>query len=203
MKREEQKQQSKLKIINAALEEFGQNDYFTASTNNICKNNGISKGLLFHYFTTKDEIFMECVKKCFDELSLYVEEHTNIDEKDVEKNLTNYMECRVKFFNKYPLYKKIFYTAVFNTPPHLIDQIEEARKKMNYINERLLSTLMDNLKLKENVNKEKTIKIIINFTNFMLSSHRTIENVEDNFIEEANKEVIQVIKMLFYGIARE
>lgn len=41
------------RIINASLEEFGKNTFDKASTNNIVKNAGISKGLLFHYFENK------------------------------------------------------------------------------------------------------------------------------------------------------
>ncbi|MDX1358377.1 MAG: TetR/AcrR family transcriptional regulator, partial [Clostridia bacterium] len=41
------------RIINASLEEFGRNTFEKASTNNIVKKAGISKGLLFHYFENK------------------------------------------------------------------------------------------------------------------------------------------------------
>ena len=44
---EEEKQ---LKIINAAMEVFGKNEYKKASTDLIAAKAGISKGLLFYYF---------------------------------------------------------------------------------------------------------------------------------------------------------
>jgi len=44
------------RIINAALEEFSKNSFEKASTNNIVKNAGISKGLLFHYFDNKKNL---------------------------------------------------------------------------------------------------------------------------------------------------
>lgn len=203
MKREEQKQQSKLKIINAALEEFGQNDYFTASTNNICKNNGISKGLLFHYFTTKDEIFMECVKKCFDELSLYIEEHIHTSGGTIEELLGRYMECRMEFFKEYPYYKKIFHTVVFNTPIHLAGEVEQSRKRLNEVNELFLSKVLENVELKDGINQAEVIRVIIDFGNFLLSKHRPKDNLEENFMKELIEEFIQMMKMLFYGIIRE
>lgn len=51
---DEEKQQ---RIINAALAEFSQG-YDRASTNEIVKNAGISKGLLFHYFGNKRNLFI-------------------------------------------------------------------------------------------------------------------------------------------------
>lgn len=44
------------RIINAALEEFSKNSFDKASTNNIVKNAGISKGLIFHYFNNKKSL---------------------------------------------------------------------------------------------------------------------------------------------------
>ena len=41
---------NKEKIINVALEEFVLNGYKAASTNSICKNAQVSKGLLYHYY---------------------------------------------------------------------------------------------------------------------------------------------------------
>lgn len=45
------------RIINSALEEFSKNSFDKASTNNIVKNAGISKGLLYHYFTNKQSLY--------------------------------------------------------------------------------------------------------------------------------------------------
>jgi len=45
------------RIINSALEEFSKYRFDKASTNNIVKNANISKGLLFHYFASKKELY--------------------------------------------------------------------------------------------------------------------------------------------------
>lgn len=45
------------RLINSALEEFGLNKFEKASTNTIVKNAGISKGLLYHYFPSKDSLY--------------------------------------------------------------------------------------------------------------------------------------------------
>src|SRR5690554_129016 len=46
------------RILNAALKEFAHKGFDDASTNVIVKEAGISKGLLFHYFNTKRELFL-------------------------------------------------------------------------------------------------------------------------------------------------
>ncbi len=47
----------KRRIINSAMHEFGDKGFDSASTNNIVKGAGISKGLLFHYFPTKKDLY--------------------------------------------------------------------------------------------------------------------------------------------------
>jgi AcrR family transcriptional regulator len=47
----------KVRIINASMKEFGEKGFDSASTNNIVKLAGISKGLLFHYFPTKKDLY--------------------------------------------------------------------------------------------------------------------------------------------------
>jgi TetR/AcrR family transcriptional regulator len=46
------------RIINAAMGEFALRGYEKASTNEIVKKAGISKGLLFHYFRSKKKLFL-------------------------------------------------------------------------------------------------------------------------------------------------
>ncbi|MBW8381253.1 MAG: TetR/AcrR family transcriptional regulator [Youngiibacter sp.] len=47
----------KERILNAALAEFARNGYRKASTNEIVKEAGISKGILFHYFKDKLNLY--------------------------------------------------------------------------------------------------------------------------------------------------
>lgn len=53
-------------IINAALVEFALKGYDLASTNEIVKAAGISKGALFHYFSSKKDLFLFLCDYVFD-----------------------------------------------------------------------------------------------------------------------------------------
>ncbi|MEF9941398.1 MAG: TetR/AcrR family transcriptional regulator, partial [Lachnospiraceae bacterium] len=66
MKREEKAQVSKERIMAAAMEEFGEKNYDLSSLNNICNDNAISKGLIYHYFGNKEELYLCCVQSCLD-----------------------------------------------------------------------------------------------------------------------------------------
>jgi AcrR family transcriptional regulator len=62
MKREEQIEQKKQLILNTALELFVRKSYVGTKTSEISKKAGISEGLLFHYYPTKESLLKELVE---------------------------------------------------------------------------------------------------------------------------------------------
>ena len=74
MKREEKNQQTKRRIMESALKEFAEQGYGASSVNNICSCEGVSKGIIYHYFQTKDELYLACVDECFRALTEYLGE---------------------------------------------------------------------------------------------------------------------------------
>jgi AcrR family transcriptional regulator len=51
-------EEKRSRIIEAALSEFAANGYKNANTNRIVKEAGVSKGLLFHYFGSKKQLYL-------------------------------------------------------------------------------------------------------------------------------------------------
>lgn len=206
MKREEKNENSKEKILQAAVQEFGQKGYVLASTNNICKNNDISKGLLFHYYKTKDELFLICVEKCFDALDEYMKQHMTIETGDTEETLNQFFEIRFNFFKEYPLYEQIFYTAIINTPEHLKQEIEIRREPINQVNFEILTRLMDGLELKPGIHKESVLQMIYGFSNYVQMKYKGdySQDLEarKEVLSRHSKEIKDMIMMLFYGIVR-
>ena len=63
MKKEEKTKQTCEKIVHAATIEFGSRSYDAVSLNAICGKYQIAKGLIYHNFKNKDELYLYCVKK--------------------------------------------------------------------------------------------------------------------------------------------
>ncbi len=53
--------ETKEKILLKALQYFTENDYEGASLNKIARSIGITKGGIYHYFASKDELFHDCL----------------------------------------------------------------------------------------------------------------------------------------------
>jgi len=74
------------KIIKAAIKEFTEKDFINGSTRQIAANAGISRGNLYKYFKSKDELFIKIVAPCADELLNYLEQRIDKGYKD---NMSN------------------------------------------------------------------------------------------------------------------
>ena len=57
------------RIINTGIQAFSRNPYKDVSTDSITKQCQISKGLLFHYFGSKKQFYLYCLKTALDRLT--------------------------------------------------------------------------------------------------------------------------------------
>ncbi len=58
--------ETKDKIVLKALQYFIKNDYESVSLSSIAEGIGITKGGIYHYFSSKDELFLECIITVFE-----------------------------------------------------------------------------------------------------------------------------------------
>lgn len=71
MRKEEKTKLTYERILSAAMEEFGTKSYDSASLTTLCNEKRISKGLVYHNFKNKDELYLKCVEECFKEMTAY------------------------------------------------------------------------------------------------------------------------------------
>ena len=108
MKQEEKSARSRQRILEAAMEEFSQKGYEGASLNSVWAKKGISKGIIYHHFKDKDELYLRCVEVCFNEMTSYLcsVQYTSENGKErIHKLLT----IRQRFFHENPLLGNIFF----------------------------------------------------------------------------------------------
>ena len=88
MKKAEKTERTKERILQAAMEEFGRKGYAAATIGAICSEHGIAKGLLYHNFVGKDDLYLACVSRCFDDVTAYLQGQ------NLGADLHRYMEYR-------------------------------------------------------------------------------------------------------------
>ncbi|MBU5675422.1 TetR/AcrR family transcriptional regulator [Alkaliphilus sp. MSJ-5] len=205
MKQLKKSQISRDKILNAAIAEFGTKSYENASINNICNDNNISKGLIYHYFKNKDELFLNCVKTCFDALVNYLSKE-DFYQDDIQNSIEKYLDLRYRFFREYPYYSQIFFNALLQPPMHLKEQIKDLRNDFDALNISQYRKTICNLTLREGITEEEAIEYFFFFQEMFNGyfQSRVYESSDFNFLIEAHEVNLQkILNIILYGIAKE
>lgn len=71
----------KEKILEVGIEEFSSKGYENANINVIAKNAGISIGLMYKYFSTKEDLFITCIQRGMQILEDVIRDIMNSDDK--------------------------------------------------------------------------------------------------------------------------
>lgn len=156
MTQKERQERSKNEIFQAAREEFGNYDYHAVTMESICAKHGISKGMMYHYYSSKDELFLLCVQKTFEALKLYIEETApRLSGENTLQTVQNYFMSREYFFELHPREKKIFENAMLRPPKHLAESIYELRGPIRKMNRDFLETLVASMTLRPELTQKK------------------------------------------------
>lgn len=199
MNREEKKQKMQRKILSSALDEFSNQGYGGSSINTICAAQNISKGIVYHYFETKDDLYLACVSECFQQLTEYI--RTNISDEDtsIEKHLEKYFSLRTHFFKTYPVYQHIFCEAVVNPPAHLKTEIQKCKQTFDTLNNQILKKLLTHVHLRPDISIEEVIEVFRQFQDFINIRYQMTDI--NNYIFEVREEsCIRALNILLYGV---
>ena len=194
---------TKQKIINSAIVEFGTNSYSEASLNTICKNGNISKGIIYHYFKDKDDLYLVCVAKCFDSLTTFLSSK-KITFNNLEENIKKYLDMRQQFFNENPYFSNIFASALLQPPKHLIGEIKNIKAELDELNINYYEQVLENANLKSNVCRGEAIEYFLMFQeSFNNYYHNRIYDDYGELVHNHELKLSKLLKIMLYGILKE
>lgn len=199
MKREEKNLQSRQKIIESALKEFSSQGYGLSSINTICNEGNISKGVLYHYFSDKDEVYLTCVKECFDELVDYLRSHGIPDDAGLETQLEAYFDARLAFFQDCPQYQSLFSEALMSPPKQLAEAIYEIRADFDALNIDILNSILEQVELRPGMTKTAVIDLFRQYQEFINMKYRAMEKTGID-IAAREENCKQAVDVLLYGV---
>ena len=199
MKREEKNQQTKRRIMEAALEEFAGQGYGASSVNNICSGEGISKGIIYHYFQTKDELYLACVDECFQVLTEYLQGKLILEAVSVPRQLQLYFDARFEFFQTFPVCRRIFCEAVIMPPAHLESAVRQRKSGFDEFNISILNRILEPLKLRDGVSRETVVDIFLQFQDYVNAKHQTSGQQEIDF-KTHEEDCRRALDVLLYGV---
>lgn len=95
-------EEKRQRILNAAMKEFAVKGYDHASTNKIVEGAEIAKGLLFHYFKSKKQLFLYLYDYGIELVVNEIAPKVDMNEKDFFNRLMKAQMAKLELIRKYP-----------------------------------------------------------------------------------------------------
>ncbi|HFI0265689.1 TPA: TetR/AcrR family transcriptional regulator [Streptococcus suis] len=200
MRKEEKTRLRKEMIIVAALREFAAKGYKGFVINELCKIDGISKGVLYHNFSGKSDLYLTCVQESFEKaLAMFMGEDGQAP------SLADYMERRHQFYQQYPEHSYIFFEAMIATPEELEAEIAPQKAVFLDLNEQVCQKLLSESKLKDHIDEKQALAYLRLIQDMFRSYYLTVSSDSSltDLVAGYEHQLSQVLDMMIYGIIED
>ena len=200
MKRDEKNQLTRRKILESASVEFAFHGFEAGSVNTICQNGGVSKGIIYHYFSSKEELYLECVAECFDRLTDYLQDTLSaMPEKESDRVLSAYFDLRMDYFRENEVDARIFSDAVLTPPDRLRSEIAKCRQRFDELNTDTMRKILRDKPLRGDLKESEIIHAFQQFQDFLNAGYRNVRQEADG-LKRHEQECRNALEILLYGI---
>lgn len=193
------------RIINACIKEFSKGSYDNASTNNIVKEAGISKGALFVYFKNKKDLYLYILDWTIKYYIEYMQNRIKINNPDLFQRILDWAQLKITVSTEEPVIYNFFASAFFNVPETLKDDIKERYEKLYETGCRLSEEGIDFSKFREDIDRQKSLDLIMLSLNGILdkkikSCKASVDNgyAKRQQSYEELKDYAAILKKVFY-----
>lgn len=205
MTQKERQERSKREIFLAAMKEFGSKSYDAVTMDGICVGHGISKGMMYHYYANKDELFLHCIQVTFQDLHDNIRPDTEalIQRGGVEA-MKQYFCLREDYFQQHPMEKHVFENALLNPPQHLRGKIWELRRPMRELNRKFVWEVVSRMPLRRELPVEAVTRYLDGMEYCLQNALRQYQmdrNVTD--VHTLMQVVGELMDMFLYGVIQQ
>lgn len=182
--------------MNAAMKEFAHNGFKNASTDEIVKDAGISKGALFHYFNSKKDLFLFLYDYAIETFRNDILSKFNSFETDIFVRLREGSLLKFEIFKKHPEMNNFALAAYIEVSNEVKHDVELRNTELIKSSEGKLLEGVDFSKFKEGIDTNKAINIIIWTIEGFANTIREKARLHSSF-EIINEEVIVEMDVYF------
>lgn len=175
------------RIINAAIKEFVQSGFDKASTNEIVKEAGISKGSLFNYFNNKKDLYFYLIEHSVQVIER-IYDLIDLNEPDIFIRLEKLGFKKLEIQRKYP---QVFDFLFSLTQEESDDVRKEIKQKIDSIFNQGLALVYEKIdysKFRDDIDIQKAIEILTwtmrGFGDKAINQLSTMEEVGEEYLKE-------------------
>jgi len=166
-------------IVQICIEEFVEHGYDHTLTDRIVEKAGISKGILFHYFTNKKNLFLYMVRHASRILTEVVMEDTDVaDGEDFFERIKRLVAAKQRLLLKYEKESRLVAEALMNPPRGLEKEMGELMQEYyaTYAQTQYEALYPKHLIPQERLRPDVTVDTVIEMTRMI------VEKVSDKYM---------------------
>ncbi|NLU51767.1 MAG: TetR/AcrR family transcriptional regulator [Clostridiaceae bacterium] len=194
-------------IIKCGIAEFSKKSYSEASTDEITKNSGISKGILFHYFGSKKDFYCFCLEQALEKLNAEPTHEPGAN--DFYEIIFSFMEEKISLCREFPEEMQFVNMAARESNSQVLEHknavlvkfMIKAKEKSAQVMKRAVTAL--NLK---NTNTEKIIDAFNLYTGAIINKYLEMyKEKPDMFFQKTDEikdEIKEYLDYLLYGVVK-
>lgn len=150
------------RILNAGYQIFGRHGYRKAATADIAKAAGISKAMLFYYFTSKKEMYLDLMQESSDLLVDAIYMNPESISTDFFERLLEVSRIKIEALKKRPFLIQFLYSAFGETDPEVYDELKVYFSAGDVMRNEMMILNTDTEKFKEGIQPELVMELIMN-----------------------------------------
>lgn len=147
-------------IVTAAAGLFARQGYKKTTIDEIVADSGISKGLFYHYFKNKKELYIYIYNTYADVLSRGIRDNVDITETDFFERLKQISYMRIDFVVQYPSLWGFLYSAYNEEHPDIAPLIKEKNATLLQSSYTSSAANIDWTKLRNGLSADQAIELI-------------------------------------------
>ena len=191
------------KILDEAVKVFAENNYYEAKTDEIARNAGVSKGIVFHYFETKENLYLQTLYHALEVIEEFMTEvpwpEGELTEVIAWSNSRKWLAAE-----KYPEITRLIFSAMGGVPENIQNLFLKKVTEYEEIGFNILDESVKKIPLKEGVERSDVVylinqlmRVVYNDTLLYLRMHPNAKIDELSFLRDRSIKMLELIQSGF------
>jgi len=188
------------KILDEAVKVFAKSNFYQAKTEEIAHNAGVSKGIVFHYFETKENLYLQTLYYTLDVIGKFMLEVPWPDGELIEvivwSNTRKWLAAE-----KYPDMTKLLISAMGSVPENIQNLFIKKVTEYEEIGFGILNESVKKIPLKENVERSDVVclinqlmRVVYNDVLLYLKMHSNAQIDELSFLRDRTIKMLELVQ---------
>lgn len=194
------------KIFQAAIREFAERGYEKASTNQIIQEAQISKGLLFHYFKSKKNLFLATFDRSVGETIEEVLPQLKDPPADFFERMGFMGQFKIRFYMERPVLYRFYMSSVADMQNLFPEELAKRNEELKVIALPMMVDNIDRSKFRPELDPERVVRLIYAGLESLRAPwiQRILQQPDKGllYLEEAIKEYEEMLEIFKYGVYR-